>query len=126
MSELRENATSTRKKGGRSKAVSSESFRFTDSQERLASLAPAIYGYFGQKNQVEKIKEEASELSAAAGVALGGTGAFHAFLDEIADLSILIAQFRVLYSEEIDGRVDFKLARLFNAITSKEGKYSKG
>lgn len=95
------------------------------SLDSTKNLIAATYGLFGQRNQVSKIAEETEELHLAAIGLLDGTATFSEFTDELADVSILIAQFNVLYQDEIDERIKFKLGRLLCALTSEEGKYSK-
>jgi len=68
---------------------------------------------YGFEAQLSMLTEECGELVAAVNrYRRGRAGAFEAMIEEMADVSILLDQMRLVYGAEIDAARERKLARL--------------
>lgn len=80
-----------------------------------------IINHFGEKHQIEKVKEELQELIDAINKKDPDN-----ILEEMADCIIMIKQLQIIYkftNEQIDEQIDFKMDRTHNLIRGiKEGK----
>lgn len=84
-----------------------------------------VINFFGKTHQLEKAKEECLELAVSLQRYLkGGRDTEKDVIDEIADVSIMIQQLKLIFdSEKIDKRIEYKLERLENKINKEKGKH---
>lgn len=84
-----------------------------DMDEPGQSVLHAALRRYGFKEQLAMLQEECGELVAAVNrYRRGRPGAFEAMIDEMADVSILIKQMKLVYRDEIEKAEARKVARL--------------
>lgn len=77
-----------------------------------ATIENAV-GFFGVESQTIKAVEELAELSVELCKALNGQASIHDIVSEIADVSIMVAQLKIIYGVGlVDIQMDIKLRRL--------------
>lgn len=84
----------------------------------IQTLQSAIK-HFGRKMQIAKAIEEMGELTTELARDLNSSSMNVDVIDEIADVSIMIAQLKLIFGEDlVEGRIRIKLERLNYKITS--------
>lgn len=72
-----------------------------------------IFNTYGVSLQIDKAVEECAELIHALSKFKHGCGKYSDVIDELADMKIMLKQMTLLFGkEEIDKRMDYKVARL--------------
>jgi len=86
-------------------------------EERKAIYEAALQQW-GPENQMNKFDEELGEFLAEYGRMRNGTGNYVKFADELADLSIMLEQLRMIYcvNDLVCEHMDMKVRRLQNRI----------
>ena len=84
----------------------------------LSILSKSVH-FFGVQNQKNKAIEELGELITALAKEHFGGGT-DAIIDEIADVSIMVAQLALIFGyERVNSRIDFKIDRLESMMIAK-------
>lgn len=82
-------------------------------------VAEKAVQHFGYTAQLAKSIEELSELILAIAKAHNG-GSCVSVIDEIADVTIMVRQLRIIYGKDlVDQRIEYKLGRLMDRIMKK-------
>ena len=89
--------------------------------ERKAIYREAIKNY-GEENQLNKFVEELGEFLTELGRIRSGRGDKVKFADELADLTIMLEQLRLIFNvnDEVCARMDYKVRRLEGRLSGKE------
>lgn len=90
-------------------------------EERKAVYEAALQKW-GAEAQVNKFTEELGEFLVELGRMRNGVGDRDAFAEELADLTIMLEQLRLIYGvdEMVCGNMDYKINRLMGRIGMPE------